>query len=390
MAKPLNEDQKKYLNDLYYNKKMYFGRDKLYNYIHTNNLEQKITKRQVQNFLNSQEVHQIYYKTPIRKTTKPNTVKKNNTMISIDLMDLSNYETKKGNKWIFTAIDNHNRRGFAQEMKNKDINNILVVLKSLVKYYNPLKILRCDNGSEFTNKKFVDLMKLMKIKIIYSKSYTPQSNGLVERFNESLKQMIFKAIKKDREWDTYLNQLVENYNNTVQRSIKECPNYKKDDEPKPKEKKKKINEESKFKVGDNVRLKLNKNKPDYNKSDGNFSQENFTIEQIFKHRKENTKNQYKLKNDNKKYFACDLLLIPKETKEEIERLYEVSRIVRPIILNNEQYYIIKWKGIKMTELNKYQPRKNLIIDIPKKIKQFEKLHNVKWDMQKNKVTYKKK
>ena len=47
------------LQDLYYNKQFTFGRDKLFHYIRENHNDVKVSRRQVWDFLKSQEIHQL-------------------------------------------------------------------------------------------------------------------------------------------------------------------------------------------------------------------------------------------------------------------------------------------------------------------------------------------
>jgi len=47
------------LQDLYYNKQFTFGRDKLYQYIRENHEDVKVSRRQVWDWLKSQEIHQL-------------------------------------------------------------------------------------------------------------------------------------------------------------------------------------------------------------------------------------------------------------------------------------------------------------------------------------------
>ena len=76
---------------------------------------------------------------------------------------------------------------YSQAMKNKtDVE----ALKAFKKIYTQSKIraIRSDNGSEFINKKFVDFLKKNNIKQILSEAGKPQSNGMIERANATIKK----------------------------------------------------------------------------------------------------------------------------------------------------------------------------------------------------------
>nr|GFC09340.1 putative ribonuclease H-like domain-containing protein [Tanacetum cinerariifolium] len=52
--------------------------------------------------------------------------------------------------------------------------------------YKKVKAIRCDNGTEFQNAKFIDLCEEKGIKRDYSNARTPQQNGVAERKNRTL------------------------------------------------------------------------------------------------------------------------------------------------------------------------------------------------------------
>ena len=58
--------------------------------------------------------------------------------------------------------------------------------------------------------------------------------------------------------------------------------------------------------------------------------------------------------------------------------WRISKIIKPKVKNNEPHYEIRWVGY--TE-HTIEPRENLLKDIPKMLKAFEK--NVEWYKEKN-------
>eukprot|EP01127_Copromyxa_protea_P007151 TRINITY_DN1706_c0_g1_i1.p2 TRINITY_DN1706_c0_g1~~TRINITY_DN1706_c0_g1_i1.p2 ORF type:complete len:134 (+),score=25.74 TRINITY_DN1706_c0_g1_i1:28-402(+) len=97
-------------------------------------------------------------------------------------------------------------------------------MKALLKDGAP-NTLRTDNGSEFISKEFQAVLKEKGIKHIFSRPHSPQENGMIERFNKTLKGLVYKYLT---EWDlekitnASLQKLVSNYN-TKHTTTKQVP-----------------------------------------------------------------------------------------------------------------------------------------------------------------------
>ena len=86
-----------------------------------------------------------------------------------------------------------------------------------------------DQGSEFYNQSFKDLLKINNIEM-YS-TYNEGKSTVAERFIRTLKNKIFKhmrAISKSIYFDV-LDDIVDKYNNTIHRTMKMKPTDVKDD-----------------------------------------------------------------------------------------------------------------------------------------------------------------
>ena len=77
-----------------------------------------------------------------------------------------------------------------------------------------------DQGSNFTSKLLAELYRLLKIQGVRTSPYHPQSDGLVERFNQTLKMMLRKVITKEgKDWDKLLPYVLFAYREVPQASI---------------------------------------------------------------------------------------------------------------------------------------------------------------------------
>lgn len=66
-----------------------------------------------------------------------------------------------------------------------------------------------DQGTPFVSLILKELCKLCKINKIVTSVYHPQTDGLVERFNKILKQMLKKVMQADgKDWDKFLPYLL--------------------------------------------------------------------------------------------------------------------------------------------------------------------------------------
>jgi len=101
-------------------------------------------------------------------------------------------------------------------------------LNGFKKIYNKSKThaVRSDNGSEFINKKFTDYLEKNGIKQILGEAGKPQSNGLIERANATIKELIQKSIEINPkfDWVQNLDKLIENINNSNHRITGYTPN----------------------------------------------------------------------------------------------------------------------------------------------------------------------
>ena len=88
--------------------------------------------------------------------------------------------------------------------------------KALVEnlFENNIKILRSDNGGEFTSSEFNEYYKDYGIKKELTIPYNPQQNGVVERNNRSIMEAV-KAMIHDQDLLMYLWEEASKMNNII-------------------------------------------------------------------------------------------------------------------------------------------------------------------------------
>jgi transposase InsO family protein len=96
--------------------------------------------------------------------------------------------TSRGSGWEFVhvCIDDASRIAFSRIMKTERKACAVAFLKAAVAYYASLGIsverVMTDNGSCYRSRRFRNACRRLGLKLIYTRPYTPRTNGKAERF----------------------------------------------------------------------------------------------------------------------------------------------------------------------------------------------------------------
>lgn len=142
----------------------------------------------------------------------------------IDLVGPLN-ETKAENRYIATATEYLTRFAVAKPIANKDASTIAeFIFNDIICMFGVPKILQHDQGREFCNKLNAFMCEKLGIKEAISTAYHPQTNGLTERFNQTLVTQLMKVTnEKGNDWDHHLSSILFAYRVSVQESTKKTP-----------------------------------------------------------------------------------------------------------------------------------------------------------------------
>ena len=136
-------------------------------------------------------------------------------------------QSNKGYRYILVISDYASRFVFTIPMKNQTAPTIAscLVNKLITKYGAPQAVLT-DRGTNFLSVLVNEICVLFKIRQMRTTAYHPQTDGLVERFNRTLCDMLACYVNKEpEEWDKYLPFVTFAYNTAIQSTLKECPFY---------------------------------------------------------------------------------------------------------------------------------------------------------------------
>ena len=87
----------------------------------------------------------------------------------------------------------------------------------------PEELLLSDGGTNFLSSLIQENCQALGVKKINTSGYHPQTDGLVEKFNVTLINMIAKSSSDGTDWDTRLPYVLFVYPASLQESTKESP-----------------------------------------------------------------------------------------------------------------------------------------------------------------------
>ena len=113
--------------------------------------------------------------------------------------------TKSGNKYILVICDYGTRYPEAVPLKSTDATHVAEELWKLFSRVGIPKEILTDQGANFMSQLLRELYRMIGVKPIRTSPYHPQTDGLVERFNGTLKGMLKRLSQTEvEEWDKLL------------------------------------------------------------------------------------------------------------------------------------------------------------------------------------------
>ena len=141
-----------------------------------------------------------------------------NQTVAMDIKEIKRHK-------VLHLVDHATRYSVAVRLSRKESTNILTaIFKHWIAYFGALGAFLTDNGREFDNQFFRDMAQNLNIVVCTTTAQSPWSNGLNERHNCVLGEMVMKMLEDARcNFEVALSWAV-NAKNTLPNSHGYSPN----------------------------------------------------------------------------------------------------------------------------------------------------------------------
>lgn len=140
--------------------------------------------------------------------------------VAIDIVGPFSPPSRAGHRYILTLVDFATRYPDAIPLRTIETERVAEGLLEIFSRVGIPREVLSDRGSCFVSGLMREVGRLLSIKQIQTTPYHPMGNGLVERFNGTLKGMLRKMCEeKPSDWDRYLPALLFAYREVPQESL---------------------------------------------------------------------------------------------------------------------------------------------------------------------------
>ena len=143
--------------------------------------------------------------------------------VAVDVLQLP--LTSNGNKYVVVVMDYFTKWVEAFAVADQQAQTIArLLVENIVCRHGVPQELLSDRGSNFLSDLILEICSILGVQKVNTSGYHPQTDGLVEKFNSTLINMISKSSDSGgMEWDQQLPHLLFAYRSTVQESTRERP-----------------------------------------------------------------------------------------------------------------------------------------------------------------------
>jgi hypothetical protein len=135
--------------------------------------------------------------------------------------------TSRNNQYILVIVDHFTRWAEGIPIPDQTTETIAdKILTCIICRYGLPKVILSDKGSGFVSKLAQLIYSMLGIKRVTTTAWHPQSNGVVERFNGTLKNTLSMWVNEmHNDWDLLLPYAIFAYNVSIHRVLQDSPFY---------------------------------------------------------------------------------------------------------------------------------------------------------------------
>jgi transposase InsO family protein len=311
-----------------------------------------ISHREVQEWLNEKRSYSLHKRALRHYERNPTVVSNLDDQWQIDLFFLPDLGGEK--RIALLVIDLASRFVWVEPIRNKSGPEVSYAMRKILERANPRKPIKIqgDDGTEFFNKHFKQLMKEYDINLFSTRS--DLKAAIAERVIRTIKEKIYRALDNDvklgNNWIQILKPVVSSYNHTFHEAIQTSPAevtnstvgdalhslyskyWKKD----------RGWSSPKFNIGDYVRISINRQA--FAKGyKGKWREELFQIYQI-KYTLPN--NMYKLQtfNGSEKIEGTFYEQELQKIKYSGDTKFQIDSLLKERVRNGKKEFLVRWAG----------------------------------------------
>lgn len=144
-------------------------------------------------------------------------------LVGVDVIKFP--KSQKGNQYAVVFMDYLTK--WPEVFPTRDQTSLTIarlLVEHVVSRHGVPTGLLSDRGAAFLSNMMHEVYQLLGMRKVNTTAYHPQTDGLVERFNRTLTDMLAKKVKKSgRDWDVQLPYVLFAYRTSMQESTRESP-----------------------------------------------------------------------------------------------------------------------------------------------------------------------
>ena len=146
-------------------------------------------------------------------------------IVGVDLLEL--LRTRKGNKYVIVFQDYLTKWPLVYPLADQKAQTIAKILvEEIIPFFGVAESLLSDKGTNLLSHLIKEICLMLGITKLNTTAYYPQCDGMVERFNWTLKSTLSKhASRFGNQWDSYFSSILWVYRNTPHESTGEKPSF---------------------------------------------------------------------------------------------------------------------------------------------------------------------